>query len=429
MPLGALYMQKGLVFTVLKKIICFLFVIIMIMAAVPTASAAEDTATATVAQMIAKTKDLSFAGDMMDIKYRRYNSPSYNPQNDSVKATVVVYFHDEGAEGDDNTAQLQAGSLLSHFMSADMEDACKDYSYIVIAPQCPKGQSFTSATGKDYKFTSNASTVMSTVKELVDEIRATNVVFEDRIVVMGTGAGATAAYDFFCRYPTYVTRVMAVGGYCDADAVAVAERAKGKAFRVVAPKGDSAALENARALKAKIDSADFVSNFEYYEYEGDKASALKQALAFNEPYIAQWAVAENYSSSGFTFSCTAGEGGTVSPKASTVGFNGAVMINITQNDGYKISGVKVNNTDIALDSLTQGSNPNIYTYTVKNIKQDTTVQVEFSIATTVGGKYDIVIDRTVKWCLWLAMGFLALAAMVYFVFKFEKSLSAAKKVK
>ncbi len=419
--------QKGLVFTVLKKLVCFLFVILMLTATLPVVSAADNTATATVEQMIAKTKDLSFSGTLMDIKYRRYNSLSYTPEEDNIKSTLVVYFHDQGAEGDDNKAQLQADSILSHIMSADMEAACKDYNYIVIAPQCPKGQSFTGTTGKDYKFTPNASAVMSTVKELVDEISMTNVVFEDRIVVMGTGTGATAAYDFFCRYPTYVTRVMSVGGYCDANAVAVAERAKGKAFRVVAPKGDSAALENARTLKSKMDSADFVANFEYYEYDGNTANALKQALAFNEPYITQWAVAENYASGGFTFSCNASEGGTVSPKVANVGFNGAVMINITQNEGYKISSVKVNNQSIPLDALKQGANPNVYTYNVLNIKQDTVVEVDFSIATTMGGKYDTVIDRTIKWCLWLSGAFLVLGAVAYFLFWYEKSLKSAKK--
>ncbi|MBQ3195064.1 MAG: hypothetical protein IJB65_01215 [Clostridia bacterium] len=409
-----------------KRIICFLFVFLMIFASVVTVSAAEDGGIASVEQMLAKTKAKTFDGDYMRLNYRRYDSPAYKPGDGAVKATLIVFFHEAGGEGDDNKAQLQAGSVLSQLLSAQAEKECADYRYIVIAPQCPTGENWTSATGTDYKFSPNATRVMSTVKALVDDIKATDAIFEDRVAVIGMGNGATAAYDFFCRYSSTVSRVMSVGGFCDASAVATNERAKDKAFRVVAPKGDKVVYANTRALKAKLDSLNVPVNVEYHEYDGDTKAALKGALAFNEPSIVQWAVTENFSSEGFTLSCVAGEGGKVSPTSAKIGYNGSAMINITQEQGFKIQSVKVNNKEISVSSLKKTQNPNIFSYTITNIKADTFVDIKFTTDMTDSAKYDLVINRTIKWCIGLAIAFLFVAAIIFGVFWYEKSLRYEK---
>ncbi len=403
---------KGRVLPMFKRLICGLFVILMLVASVPFVTVSAASSYATAEEMAAKSRALTFSGTLMDINYRRYDSPSYDSKDDTVKSILIVYFHDSDGKGSDNLAQLKEGSLLSYLMSSATEAKMKDYRYVVIAPQCPEGQSWTGATGKDYTFNSASTTIMAAVKELVGEMDATNILFSDRVVVMGSGDGATAAYDYITRYPTNVSRMLSVGGFCDPQALATKERLQDKALRIIAPRGDQYAVVNAKALKAQYEEAGINGYFEHYEYEGSLANAVSEAVKFEEPSVADWAVSENYGSQKFHVSCHADKGGSVTPTSTQIGYNGSVSVLIRQGDGYALSGATINGEPVDLSQIKK-TGATMYSYTIKGIKKDTNLYVNFVPVATDTIKYNTVVSRIIKWSGILAGVFALLAAAVF----------------
>lgn len=398
-----------MVHTVFKKLICSLFVFILALSFVPSVGADAADTCATVEEMLAITDEYTFSGSYMDLKYRRYNSLNYDSKDDTVKSTLIVYFHDSEGKGDDNKAQLKEKNLVSQLISDTNADQA-EYRYIVIAPQCPADQSFTSTVGVDYKF-SGATDVMKTVKELVDDIVANNVIFANRVVVIGEGDGGTAAFDFLSRYPQTVSRAMAVDGFYDADKIATAEMVKDKAYRIVVSKGDQNAYISSLKVIDNLMKLGLESRCEYIEIEAGQ-DPVEYVLDYEEPSIKLWAVVENYDQK-FSFTAMATEGGSVSPASQQVNYNGMVNFVIIKEDGYKINKVTINGEEIPKTNLKQNiNNKNSYTYQV-SIKKDTVVNVEFTAVVSEGGKYDTTIGRAIKWASVLGIACLALGVLVY----------------
>ncbi len=388
---------------------------------------------ATVEEMSKKTKAKVFDGELMDLNYREYGSPGITTADDSVKATLVLYFHDIGGEGSDNISQLQENSIISNLLSLETDKLCQKHPYVLIAPQCPAGKNWTSTTGSDYKFSPNGTDVIKTVKKLVEDVCSRNYdgvvpIDANRIVVIGVGNGATAAYDYFCRNSGTVSRIMTVGGFGDAAEIAKDERINKKAIRIVAPKGDKVVYENAMAIKAGIEASSVNNNFEFFEYDGGLDNAISQALAYEEPSVAIWAIDENNTTNTFSITLSGGgKGGRISADPLNVGYKGSTNITVTENSGYKLKSFKINGTAVSVSKLTKGTNAGSYKYTVKDITKDTRIEVEFTAVESSGGRFNALIEKVISWCGWLSIIMFGVAIVVHAIYWYENSLKKADK--
>lgn len=405
---------KGLVYTVLKRFIYSLLILILVLTALPSFSASASVDAATVQDMIASTEGLVFSGEYMDLNYRRYDSLTYNKDDFSVKATLIVYFHDKAGKGDDNKSQMEEDGILSQLLSENTANAWSNFRYVIIAPQCPADKSFTATNGKDYSFAPNATDVLSTVKALVDEISENEPIMTERVVLMGVGEGATAAYDYVCRYPNSVSRVMAVGGYCDPEKLGTAEMGRDRFFRIVSPKGEDS-HSVAVNLVRNFNKNGVKAGNELLAFEGTLDNAVKEVLNYNEPSIAEWAISENYSAKKLNVISTAGKGGTISPPSTQISYNGSITFVIKQEEGYKINKLTVNGTEIDPEELKANkTNSNTYNYTLSNITEDKNVEVEFTTTTVAAeSPYNAVVLNVLKWSLYIAAILLFAGAVIF----------------
>ncbi|MBQ7048190.1 MAG: hypothetical protein IJN86_04500 [Clostridia bacterium] len=408
--------MKGLVYAVLKRFIYSLLILILVLTALPAFSVSASVDAATVQEMLASTEGLVFSGEYMDLNYRRYDSLTYNKADFSVKASLIVYFHDEAGKGNDNKAQIEENGILSQLLCENTANAWSNFRYVIIAPQCPAGESFTATNGKDYSFAPNATPVLSTVKALVDEISENEPIMVERVVLIGVGTGATAAYDYVCRYPTNVSRVMAVGGYCDPEKLGTAEMGRDRFFRIVSPKGEDSHAVAVNLVKS-FNKNGSKSGTEFLTFDGKLDNAVKEVLNYNEPSIAEWAISENYSAKKLNVVSSAGKGGTISPPSTQISYNGSITFVIKQEDGYKISKLTVNGTEIDLEELkVNKTNSNTFNYTLSDITEDKNVEVEFTPTTAATeSPYNAVIIKTLKWSLYIAAMLLFAGAVIFLI--------------
>ncbi len=98
---------------------------------------------------------------------------------------ILVYLHDEDCRGDDNVAHISDTSKTA-IIGAFLNDAEVSRSYIVVAPQCPKGTTWSNGDGE----------LLALVCDLLkNDIMQKYTVDKERILVTGISMGASAAYD------------------------------------------------------------------------------------------------------------------------------------------------------------------------------------------------------------------------------------------
>lgn len=282
------------------------------------------------------------------LNYRLYRSPSYDRSDGSKPAMLIYYFHDDAAKGSDNASQLDE-SLLSALISDETEKLYgQTYRYIIVAPQCPADECFVNLP-ESGGYTADEvpeTEIMKAAKELIDEIQAMEILLlqtnEDdmkgvKLLAAGVGSGATAAYDFACRHTDSVDRILTVGGVCDPAHIALmcnADMIKALIF---------AEQDNKSVLSLNSMSNGSISiNFAGSSLE----DCLSFALAYGEPALTEWAIAENYAAHNFKISVSCNEnGGRISVSPETVPHGGSAAVTVTVNAGYALKSVKVNGSE------------------------------------------------------------------------------------
>jgi predicted peptidase len=119
----------------------------------------------------------------------------------SKKYPLLVFLHGSGERGDDNEAQLKHGANL--FLE---ESTRKNFQSIVVFPQCPSGESWSSmesdSTGKwDFPFTQEPSKQMKLLSGLLSELMVNNCVDEQKVYLGGLSLGAFGTLEWIAREP------------------------------------------------------------------------------------------------------------------------------------------------------------------------------------------------------------------------------------
>jgi len=138
----------------------------------------------------------------------RILTPDYNTMR---KYPLVVFLHGAGERGDDNEAQLKWG--VDRFASDEM---MARYPAIVIAPQCPAGQTWSNLSGRmdpaGIRLQENPSKPMELVHELILKMIKELPIDADRIYITGLSMGGYGTFDAIQRYPDLFAAAVPVCG-------------------------------------------------------------------------------------------------------------------------------------------------------------------------------------------------------------------------
>lgn len=177
--------------------VCALF-ICMIMLAVNVA--ADDTASESVdLEQMFRAKSFT-SDDGFTMKYRLYVPDNY----DSSRAyPCLLFMHGSGERGNDNEAQIKVG-LPCMFTDPDSPV----YESIIIAPQCPEGDSWV------YDFSVD-SVAMKTTLEILETVCSTYSVNRNRVYVTGISMGGHGTWDALSRHSELFAAGMPLCGIGD----------------------------------------------------------------------------------------------------------------------------------------------------------------------------------------------------------------------
>ena len=125
---------------------------------------------------------------------------------------LFIFLHGSGERGDDNKAQLTHGSQL-------FIDSLAKYPAIVVFPQCPKEGYWAEVewndNGKDIKFPfyEKGRPSLEMVIALMDELKATERIDEERLYLGGLSMGGFGTFDLLARLPnTFEAAIPICGG-------------------------------------------------------------------------------------------------------------------------------------------------------------------------------------------------------------------------
>jgi predicted peptidase len=151
-----------------------------------------------------------------DTLYYRMLFPDANQQR---KYPLVIFLHGSGERGSDNDAQLKWG-----VMNFSTDQNMLAHPAIVIAPQCPEHQTWSSVTsGKNRTgMTLNVepSRSMRLLIGLIRRLETTMPVDTNRIYITGLSMGGYGTYDALERYPNLFAAAVPVCGAGDTSRAA-----------------------------------------------------------------------------------------------------------------------------------------------------------------------------------------------------------------
>ncbi len=361
-------------------------------------------------KMVSKTYN---ASNGYELNYHMYYSPSYSRAE---PAMLILYFHGDAGKGTDGSALFNEKSLLHQLVSDDADRLYKDFQYIVVAPQCPEGESFVELTpaynGKKHTL------VMNAVNELMGETEATETL-EDKFLLAGMGSGTAAAFDYMFYNPNKITRIMTIGGSCAPDISASTFASFDISSYIFAEEGNAAIKELDETVQTLAETRLSIT---YMGKTFDEC--LDYALSYNEPSLAEWLVKDAYTSKQFRVYTTCNnDGGTISSSPEYVPHDASSVITVTLKPGYIISGAKCNGEELDLSVFKQvENNDKQYTYTITNIKVDQSVSVELTRFAD-GGKYVKLIDTLIISLSVVSVVLIIAACIVAFVTYMPKRLN------
>lgn len=142
------------------------------------------------------------------------------PDYDTIrKYPLVIFLHGSGERGNDNVAQLKWG--VGNFAT---DEIMKLYPAVVIAPQCPRGQSWSNFS--DYNqgnmtLKPTPSKSMEMVIALIQQAGKNPIIDTNRIYITGLSMGGFGTYDAIERYPGMFAAAVPVCGGGDVSKASV----------------------------------------------------------------------------------------------------------------------------------------------------------------------------------------------------------------
>lgn len=151
---------------------------------------------------------MTFVNKKGDSLNYRFLFPDFDPLQ---KYPLVIFLHGSGERGNDNNAQLQWG--VTNFAT---DFNMKMYKSFVIAPQCPKNQSWSNfKRGEAVKYNDTATAVVDLLLSLIDSTVKRYAIDTNRIYITGTSMGGIGTYDLMIRRPNFFAAAVPVCGAGD----------------------------------------------------------------------------------------------------------------------------------------------------------------------------------------------------------------------
>ncbi|MDA3614570.1 carboxylesterase family protein [Polluticaenibacter yanchengensis] len=143
------------------------------------------------------------------LKYRILYPKNFNP---AITYPLIVFLHGSGERGSDNALQLN--HVGNYFI---LDSIQKKYKAIVLLPQCPENDNWSSATNfkADADYSNPPTKAMQDVMALVDSFKHAPGVNPANIVGIGFSMGAFGIMELAHRLPETFTRLMPVSGGFD----------------------------------------------------------------------------------------------------------------------------------------------------------------------------------------------------------------------
>jgi len=201
----------------------------------------------------------------------------------SKKYPLLVFLHGSGERGEDNEAQLKHGANL--FLQ---EETRKNFQAIVVFPQCPNGESWSSmesdSSGKwDFPFTKEPSRQMKLLQGLLNEVMVNNCVDERKVYLGGLSMGAFGILEWMAREPNRFAAAFPICGGGNTLLTAI----YGSKIPTWFFHGDADAVvpvQYSRELVEKIKAEK--GNVQYTEYPSVGHDSWNNA--FKEPNLLSW---------------------------------------------------------------------------------------------------------------------------------------------
>lgn len=195
---------------------------------------------------------------------------------------LLLFLHGAGERGDDNERQLIWGKDL-------MLKAANDFNCIVIAPQCPAGQTWSIVDWSQSKvtFSDEPAEPMRLTQAVIDQLIEQHDVDTNRLYIMGLSMGGYGSWDAICRWPG---RFAAAAPICGGGDPAVAEIIKDTP--VWAFHGDADPVVSVELTRAMIQAIkDVGGEPKYTEYPGVGHNSWSPAFA--EPDFLTWMTSQS----------------------------------------------------------------------------------------------------------------------------------------
>ncbi len=154
-----------------------------------------------------------------DGKTLNYRLMKAADQSSTDKVPLVIFLHGAGERGDDNEVQLVHG--MKDFASDANRSAFPCY---VLAPQCPKNQSWASIDRIREKPTlaEDPSEALGLVVDLVAQLQKEFPIDSQRIYITGLSMGGYGTWDAIQRHPEMFAAALPICGGGDSSAEKVA---------------------------------------------------------------------------------------------------------------------------------------------------------------------------------------------------------------
>ena len=132
------------------------------------------------------------------------------------KYPLVIFLHGAGERGSDNESQLKWG--VSNFATSRV---MKMHRPIVIAPQCPEGESWVDYKSDSRTMKKSPTKSMQLVLDLISEAVAKYPIDTSRIYITGLSMGGFGTFDAIARRPDLFAAAVPVCGGGDASKASI----------------------------------------------------------------------------------------------------------------------------------------------------------------------------------------------------------------
>ena len=217
------------------------------------------------------------------LRYRELLPENYNSKQ---KYPLVLFLHGAGERGSDNQTQLAHGSKM-FTNPVNMEK----YPAIVLFPQCPTNYFWAFERRPEGRFDANTfpanntiSSIMQTVKNLLDKYIASGSVDTDRIYIIGLSMGGMGTFDMICRFPDVFAAAIPICGGINPERLPAAADGKVKIRIYHGDKDDTVPVENSRTAYRALKK--YGADVELIEFVGCNHNSWDPA--FNQPDFLSW---------------------------------------------------------------------------------------------------------------------------------------------